>query len=167
MDGTVTTELASGSVGLLNVFVIALVTMRPGVVMKAVVETTGDGDGGCGCPGGDGAPDIEAVGDSGGIGRLGETVTVDDTKVMVEMRTTLPEVDVNTDVVTMSEGVDIDNAVLEAPGSGGMLEPYEGSEDKTSGSVELLVIRPLVVRPLERLGGLILFSHSVVPLTTE
>lgn len=130
--------------------------------LSRVVVTTGDRYGREGCATGTLILEADTGGGSGEPGDDGGKMTEEGIKVTVDIITTFPEVEVLVTIVSTPDGSDIDDTGPEVLGSICVLDPGDKIEDKLGVRMGLRV-----AGILGRLGGAMLFSHSVVPLMTE
>jgi hypothetical protein len=89
-------------------------------------------------------------------------MTEEGIKVTVDIITTFPEVEVLIMVVSTPDGSDINDTGPGVLGNICVLDPRDEIEDKLGVKMGVRV-----AEILGRLGGTMLFSHSVVPLMTE
>lgn len=98
----------------------------------------------------------------GEVGEIGDTSIDEGTRVMVDMTTVSPEVVVLVSVVPTPSGSDVERTGSTMLGDGCVLDANAGGVEVADVGRGVRVIK----RPV-RVGGAMLFNHSVEPLITE
>ena len=164
-DGKLGVPPICEDVGSTAVLEIAPVAEGAKVGLRGVVEVTGGVYGPEGCAIGVLAPEETPDDATGELGEIGGKGTVEGSKVTVDIKTTFPEVRVLVNVIPTPGGSDIDSAGAVGPVDIVAPDPADPREDGNEASGARREVR--VAKELDRLGGAMLLSHSVVPLITE